>query len=485
MNFIFKNMPTFRVALIFAFLLSSCQSTSPLQSVRKKEHTSQTSLPTLKPPSPDLNLTPSNTFEDQPPEVLVIGLDGIPFTTFRKMKDGGYFPDFAEPGKMIATFPSISDPNWARLMRTTIGSGYTKAYFNPFIQHGQSLGEVQGNLLDHLKTSTSYERAFDFKVDGFFEHLATVAWMKTSGLYWLDSLEKTFWTTRKRKTFFAFIMNTDFLSHTEGEISLMSYLADLDLRIRKIRVQYKNNYHRDLEVILVSDHGNEFTSVKKIELEETLSKLNWKQKDAISDLKDYVYVAPEILSFGALYSKKGQELALAKDLSTTPGVHLTAAAKDEHVLWLYSKGKLSGKIHVQPTALKVLYEPVGEIDPLQQKDIFKGKYLNFNDYFKGTLDHAYPYSAVRIWEAFYKNSQIPSSVVASTESGWAFSNPTLDFLTKLRGLKSLHGSLRQQESAGIIVSTKRDFVAIRPDDFGHGVVPLDELKPLPPATQNQ
>jgi len=47
--------------------------------------------------------------------ILLIGLDGISYQTLSKMHEGGYFREFSTHIPMVATFPSISDPNWATI----------------------------------------------------------------------------------------------------------------------------------------------------------------------------------------------------------------------------------------------------------------------------------------------------------------------------------------------------------------------------------
>ncbi|MCB0394716.1 MAG: hypothetical protein KDD25_09155, partial [Bdellovibrionales bacterium] len=60
-----------------------------------------------------------------PPQHLLIGLDGIGYDIFLEMYRGGHFQDFKRPARMVASFPSISDPNWSRIMGTDVEESYT------------------------------------------------------------------------------------------------------------------------------------------------------------------------------------------------------------------------------------------------------------------------------------------------------------------------------------------------------------------------
>src|SRR5690349_730583 len=75
--------------------------------------------------------------------ILLIGLDGIGFETFRKLQNGGHFRDFRAPSPMVATFPSISDPNWARILGLPVEESYTKEHFTLSENDG---GHITGGI---------------------------------------------------------------------------------------------------------------------------------------------------------------------------------------------------------------------------------------------------------------------------------------------------------------------------------------------------
>src|SRR5262245_46118354 len=62
----------------------------------------------------------------KPGDVLFVGFDGVGYATISEMYQGGYFRNFQSPIPMVASFPSISDPNWARIMDVGVEPGYTK-----------------------------------------------------------------------------------------------------------------------------------------------------------------------------------------------------------------------------------------------------------------------------------------------------------------------------------------------------------------------
>lgn len=372
---------------------------------------------------------------------------------------------------MTATFPSISDPNWSKMFKTPLSVGYTKAHFDATKVSSNGKGQIVGSLIDHLKTPTAYEEGFDFKAEGFWQHFAMITWLETSALYWLDSVEKQFFETRDKKSFFALIINSDLIAHLEGEQTLMKYLVVVDKRLQKIRARYRNDFGSDLEIVLVSDHGNAFLDPKMIDFEKPLSAKGWKFKETLKDPRDVVFVAPEILSFGAFYLDEQNKFDFGKDMAQVKGVDMSMASQSDQEILVWA--------HSGETLIRVIADPKNEMvdmkvekgkDPFGQADLFKNGPISWKKYFNQTLSGPYPNALVRIWEGFHKNSLQPAQVLVSSARPYAFSNFTLELITTLKSLRSLHGSLRKEESQGIFASTSEAAsIPITPQEFSEYV----------------
>lgn len=387
--------------------------------------------------------------------ILLLALDGIGYDTILKMFDGGYFRQFQRPIPMVASFPSISDPNWAHILGVPVEKSYTKGHFEFSKNADGSFGKEVGNLITHLTTPPHYEKKFDFKAEGFLQHLATMAWSETTTLYWTDSISRKLLENSKNppSLYKAFIISTDIVSHTHGEEQILEYLKALDRRLKKLQKSFEEKYKRPLDIVMVSDHGNFFQKPKAIEFEETLKKNGFQLKKALRDKNDYAFVASEIIAFGAFYTLPGQELLLAKDFAQVPHVHVALAKEKENVLHVYSSIGQS-LITINPIKKTVSYQLLSGKDPFDQIDLFKKKNsLLWQDYFYKTLNHQYPNALVRAWEGFYKNAKVPASVLVSPELGYAFTNPTLELLTAISGVHSTHGSFDRKETMGVVFST--------------------------------
>ena len=407
------------------------------------------------------------------PHILVLGLDGIPFTTFKKMQDGGHFRNFNTVAPMVASFPSISDPNWALLYQTGPENNFTKAYYDPTIKTSSGMGGENGGLMAHMSKEPVYERIMDFKVQGVWEHLSTFIWTDTTSRYWLESLQTQFFDFSGRDTYFALIINTDLVSHTEGELNLMQYLAKIEETIDKIQKRYHEKYGTDLEVIVVSDHGNAFSDPKDVPYEKTLEGLGWAFPATISGPKDVGFYVPELLSFGAFYCQAASARALAQDFSKVPQVQSA----------MYMMNPRDIRVFSQNSETKIIYDPATDLldykiirgkDPFNQEKYFSRGPIKGADYFQKSLIDPYPFALVRIWEGFNINAKIQAQVLVNPTLGSVFGNKALRLLTNLRGFASSHGSLHRDETFGIFASTARTFSAIRPQEFSKIV----NVKPL-------
>jgi hypothetical protein len=412
-----------------------------------------------------------------PPKVLVIGLDGIPYSTFKKLQDGGHFRNFQNVSPMVASFPSISDPNWDKLFDLGPEPGFTKAFFDPTVKTSNGMGQESGSVLAHLSRHPIYEEAVDFKPEGALEHLSTYIWTQTTGAYWLEELERNFFGFSKggRDTYFALIINSDLLSHTEGELSLMNFLSQIEDRTEKIQNRYKKLYGSELDIILVSDHGNGFFSPKDIDFVGKLKPLGWSFKETLSKPQDVAFFVPEILSFGAFYSLESSKKKLALDLSRIEEVQSTMYQSEGEIHILARAGLDETILKYDPKLKLLSYRVLKGHDPLGHIEYFKTQKLNSDSYFIKTLETPYPNALVRIWEGFNTNSKTKPSVMVNPKLGWVFGNTALRLITDIRGFASSHGSLHRDESEGIFVSTKRDFPPIRATDF-RNYVDVKQLK---------
>lgn len=390
------------------------------------------------------------------PYRLIIGFDGVSYGLMTELYDGGYFREFQRPTPLLATFPSISDPNWTLIMGVPPEDSYTKAHFH-MIQHDDgSLGKEVGTVINHLTIPPNYEKIFNFKPIGVIQHLMTVTWSQTSALYWIESLSKKLLTEKlPHKHYTALIINTDIISHVSGKKALMEYFKKIEKRLSHLRKDFKKEHGRELEIVFVSDHGAYYNNPISVDFEKPLKAAGWKWSKTLRNSKDYAFVAPEIISFAAFYTRPKEECDLALLMSHIKGVQTSLCSPQKDKIQFFSKnGRVEISIDTHKRTLS--YQLLSGEDPFGHDVFFKkARTLTWQEYFDLSFDTNYPYAYVRGWEGFYIAVKNPASVLVSPEKGYVFTNLTLEILTALSGIKSTHGSFEKEESLGLVMTTSK------------------------------
>lgn len=413
---------------------------------------------------------------------LVIGLDGIGFQTFQKMHRGGYFREFVTLAPLVATFPTISGPNWNRLLRIPVTKDFTSdKYFDLDDVHHQGKGRMKGHLLKALQAFSWYE-FFDFVPKTVLERLFLVGWSFTASQHFMDLFQRDFLKTDK-KFYAVYFSVSDYLAHLKGETFILEFLKHLDQTLVQIQKQMMKKHQKPLKITLVSDHGNAYVKPKFINYQK-LAKKGWNLSGYLKGPNDIVLVVPEVLSFAAVYCQDSQRETLAKDLTQLEGVHLSAFSPNRSEVEVFSSvpsthkapGHIRIRINEQSKTLQ--YSLISGHDPLGHLKYFqKTESLTWKEYFYLTLNDRYPYAAVSLWEGFYKNSQQSPSLLVSTYKDYAFANPLLRFVSKLKGrIKSLHGSLDRDQSLAFFASTHIRVEALTPSDFYQLISPPKQRK---------
>jgi hypothetical protein len=98
---------------------------------------------------------------------LAVCLDGVPYEDMAALWDQGYFREFARPGKLISSFPSLSDVALTELLHTGKVPGYENLYFDT--ESNQIAGGATSTV---SKVRMPYLDALDYDEPGIFKGLA-------------------------------------------------------------------------------------------------------------------------------------------------------------------------------------------------------------------------------------------------------------------------------------------------------------------------
>ena len=387
---------------------------------------------------------------------LVIGIDGVSYDTFNKSLASGHFTYLNSVVPMISSFPSISDPNWSRMLGAPLIESYTMEHFSPNIPTRRGMGKKVGGLYLGLNPPLDYFKIFDNQLT-VIDRLAMYTFVETSARSFIRRVIRDYHRVSPSAPSYKVLLESpDVIAHLRDEEGVLNFLKYLDHQLVQLIHQIQDTYNRTPPITFLSDHGNAFVDTKYIQYERHLKDKGWNLASTLASDDDVAIVLSEILSFGAFYTKPDKPdiaIDLAQDMRDMKGADIVAASPGPHTVVIF-KQQEEAVIYIDPSSSKVTYTPTNG-DPLKQKHLFQGGPLDFEDYLFKSYGTDYPYAAVTLWEAFHRNTLEAADVLVSTKPDWAMAGQTLYWLSKLQGkVKSLHGALHGSAARGIFATTE-------------------------------
>ena len=198
------------------------------------------------------------------PTRLILALDGISYRDMQALQAGvtykdvrgrqffivrlrfheGYFP----VSRNVSTFPSTSDVAWTDIFGDRPLPGYQRTYFSAA-----------------ANSQISHQRRHHH--DGARTARCTGSWRTVSFARWVTSIRSTriqyevrkfvkdFLNTKSEAdNYYVYIRTPDDAQHLARDIFAM--LCMLDEQLQELRARYKAREGRELEILILSDHGN-------------------------------------------------------------------------------------------------------------------------------------------------------------------------------------------------------------------------------------
>ena len=265
------------------------------------------------------------------PKRLVIGLDGISYRDMKALQEGvtykdthgfqfhrqgfhqGYFP----VSRMISTFPSTSDVAWTDIFGDRPLPGYQRTYFS-----------AAANLeisVNGITTSMEHEKQMHWQVENGF--LRTLGYVYPSHTYQYEvhELVKNFLNTKsKDDNYYAYIRTPDDAQHLARDVFAM--LCALDEKLQELRAIYKAREGRDLEILILSDHGNNHAGAgKRVEIRTFLKNAGYRITNSIVNPKDVVLPTVGIESWVEIHNSPAETETLLQLLPQLKGVDILTA----------------------------------------------------------------------------------------------------------------------------------------------------------------
>ena len=163
------------------------------------------------------------------PRRLLLCLDGVPHSLFRKRRVEGCSIRFGPPTRLLSPFPTMTNVALSAMLGASPPAGYESLYFD------RSAGELRGGIRKYLgrrtpdKIPSSYMDDLDYQEPLLFEFLIYVAPERI----WRTDMQRfreQFRAAPQNRDYFAFLKATDGLLHAQGPSSSFSCASSRSTR---------------------------------------------------------------------------------------------------------------------------------------------------------------------------------------------------------------------------------------------------------------
>ncbi len=390
---------------------------------------------------------------------LIFALDGVPYDVMAELTDQGYFKGFYKPGRLISTYPSLTRPAFSKILIGGKPFGYERLYFDT------KANKMDGNRLAKKIFSTSaqypdYHPKLHFLgFPGYIAYVFPDQFTQTA----IDTFKNKL-LNFKGKEFIAYMGFSDAIAHVQGKDAQIEFLKKISFLLDEIR----NELGILLDVVIFSDHGNNFVDNIRVDLAGELKKAGLNDTDHLESINDFILPRNGFVSTAAIYSHPDTAPVIARTLSKIEGVDFSTYLSGQSIMVHGSNGIAS--IQHQSNTFK--YTPL-EGDPLQlipvleqikqnsQSDDHSNSrgFISSNDLWQATKQHIYPDPLHRIWQGHHDLVQHPATLIVSFQDGFAF-GPAIFDQHIIAGRKSTHGALLNTHSYGFYTT---DFQPV--DDY--------------------
>jgi hypothetical protein len=405
------------------------------------------------------------------PARLVLALDGISYRDMKALQAGisctnfwgekfqrraftadeGYFP----VSRMVSTFPSASDVAWTDIFGDRPLPGYQRTYFSTAANAEISLNGVT--------TSMEHERQMSWQVEnGFMRAMGYLSPLQTYE-FELRGLSENFWkSTGTNSIYYVYVRASDDAQHLNRDVFAM--LCALDRRLQDLRARYKAQTGRDLQIVILSDHGhNHAGRGRRVAIHAFLKNAGYRIAKKIAGQKDVVLPTVGIEDWVEVHNAPAATEKLARLLCHLQGVDVLAAKipdQTNRFLIMNSKGERA-VIDSNPEKNLFRYS-AGNGDPLNYRPVAETLARNHqldadgfataDVWMAATMTNRYPLALERIVRGLTRNTLNPATILISLDNHYVNDDWLVQKGSQLVTCGSTHGGLDDINSDGIVLS---------------------------------
>jgi hypothetical protein len=386
---------------------------------------------------------------------LAVCLDGVPFEDMAALWDQGYFREFARPGRLISSFPSLSDVALTELLHTGKVPGYENLYFDT--QRNQIAGGATSTV---SKVRMPYLDALDYDEPGIFKGLAYLIPIR---IYHADlGRFRKRYASSQQPAYVAHICSTDSVCHVLNREQFLKLMLEVDQLLREIYIQQRGQ----VDLVVFSDHGNSHVQNRRIDLDGFLAQHGFRVESAIHNENSVVVPAFGLVGALPVYSQPQNTAKLARLLGIHEATDFTVYLENQKVQIHSSRG--SAVIEARDSGAMLRYATL-DGDPLQLKLVMQRmleqRQLNAegfgstDNWFAATAAHEYPDAVTGIYQGVTNHVTNRANVLVSLKDGYHYGSPFFDWLVTMR---STHGNLRRTSMTGFFMRNGPMKAAILP-----------------------
>ncbi|MEH6549719.1 MAG: alkaline phosphatase family protein [Pseudomonadales bacterium] len=423
--------------------------------------------------------TPIDTWQmGELPRTLIIALDGVPYGAMEALYQQGNFHSFHPPSKMVSTFPSMSDVAFTEIFELPPTDGYQQVYFS------HKNNRLIGGLGSEMFELEEFEHHFDSILHTKRHLLMLYISSHRAAQKEMALLRKKLWSSNDKAEFYAYIAASDAIAHRFGPDGLRTYLLQLDKDLAKIQLEYRAKTGRDLNIVLLSDHGNTLIKGQLVDTNAELIKRGLDPSKNIQNNKSVVSTVAGVVGYWALYTQKESAGGIANSLLDMEGLDLI----------MYRHGDSSDVVIESPTGKAIIgfdettnqgtYLAIHG-DPLGYLPIFLDRTTPISqaEIFEKSKDSTYPNAIYRIHRCFNGEVKNTASVIVSLKPGYEFSSKIIKAAAIVGKRWGTHGSLHAADSLGIYMRTDTPTIDIAANKLGQ-LLPARQINTPSLAARN-
>jgi hypothetical protein len=403
------------------------------------------------------------------PRRLVLALDGVAYRDIKALQGGvcytnhsgrafarqAFTPGFFPASRMISTFPSASDVAWTEILGDSPLPGYQRTYYC------QALNTEIFD--DGVSSTVEYERQMTWQAEGTFRRLMGYVFPVTSFDAELNEMAERFlMATNIQGNFYALLRTTDDAQHLSGDI--FALLCAVEKKLQEICTRYRTIEGRELEILILSDHGNNHAGpAKRVRIGEFLTEAGYRVSKSIIEPKDVVLPTAGIESWVELHNSPSETENLVRLLPRLEGVDIiTACAPGAPGQFIVADTKgARARIDWDPernacryaceTGDPLGYEPVREA--LSGKGLLDDRgFASADAWMSATLEHRYPLALERIVRGHTRAALNPATILISLDNHYVHADWLIKKGSEFVWFGGTHGALDDLNSDGMLMS---------------------------------